>query len=115
MGTSARSEGMKRGNRSRTEGSKSGAPYSEIMTLRDVAHYLDCHPFTIGHLARQRVIPAFRLGSDWRFRRSDLEKWIDGETVVVSEIEPEKELRKGNALKLRKPRPSPHRAKKPGV
>ncbi len=49
---------------------------SEIMTLQQVAEYLLCHPSTIYRLLKNHRIPALRLGSDWRFRRSDIDKWI---------------------------------------
>src|ERR1700739_1586765 len=43
-----------------------------IMTLADLAAYLKCHPNTIYRLAWNGDIPSFRVGSDWRFRRSDI-------------------------------------------
>lgn len=49
---------------------------SEIMTLREVAEYLACHPVTIYRLAQSREIPAFRLGGNWRFKRSEIGQWI---------------------------------------
>jgi excisionase family DNA binding protein len=56
---------------------KYAAPDStEIMTMGDVADYLQCHPSTVYRLLKGGEIPGFRLGSDWRFRRSELDKWI---------------------------------------
>jgi len=49
---------------------------SDIMTVRDVADYLRCNFVTLYRLIKTAVLPAFRLGSDWRFRREDIEKWI---------------------------------------
>ena len=37
------------------------------MTLKEVARYLSVHPNTIYRLAKQGKIPAFKVGSDWRF------------------------------------------------
>jgi excisionase family DNA binding protein len=48
----------------------------EIMDLRDVATYLDVHPATIYKYAREGKIPAFKFGSDWRFHRKMVDKWI---------------------------------------
>jgi len=48
----------------------------EIMDLRDVAQYLDVHPATIYKYAREGKIPAFKFGSDWRFHRKMVDKWI---------------------------------------
>jgi excisionase family DNA binding protein len=64
---------------------ESGDGESEILRLQEVADYLHCHYFTVYRLLAKGAIPAFRLGSDWRFRRSDLDKWIDSQTVVTSE------------------------------
>src|SRR5271169_4914229 len=49
---------------------------SEVMTLREVAQYLDCHQVTIYKLITSFQLPGFRLGFDWRFLRSDVDKWI---------------------------------------
>jgi excisionase family DNA binding protein len=46
------------------------------MTLQDVADYLNCHYGTVYRLIRSGDIPAFRLGGNWRFMRSEIEKWI---------------------------------------
>jgi excisionase family DNA binding protein len=43
---------------------------------KSLALYLHCHPNTVYRLLKERKIPAFRVGSDWRFRRSDIDEWI---------------------------------------
>lgn len=48
----------------------------QILTLKEVAEWLRCHPVTICRLCRTRRIPAFKIGSDWRFDRRDLEEWV---------------------------------------
>jgi excisionase family DNA binding protein len=52
----------------------------EIMTVCEVADLLRVHPITIYRLLRtgRLSIPAFRIGSDWRFRRVEIDKWIEG-------------------------------------
>lgn len=47
-----------------------------LMTVKDLADYLNVHPSTIYRLLRQGKLPAFKIGSDWRFRRLDIERWI---------------------------------------
>jgi excisionase family DNA binding protein len=49
---------------------------SEVMTLKEAADYLKCHYTTVYRLVRQRGLPVFRLGSDFRVLRGDLDKWI---------------------------------------
>jgi excisionase family DNA binding protein len=49
----------------------------EIMTLEEVAHYLRLKPQTIYRWAADKRIPAVKLGKEWRFRRSVLDRWLD--------------------------------------
>lgn len=48
----------------------------EIMTAREVAKYLNIHLFTVHKYAREGKIPAFKIGTDWRFHKKYIEKWI---------------------------------------
>ena len=50
-----------------------------VMTLHQVAEYLDCSYATVLLLVMRDGLLIFRLGGagdGWRVRRSDLEKWI---------------------------------------
>jgi len=47
----------------------------KVMTVTEVAEYLHVHPSTIYRLLRKREIPAFRVGSDWRFNRESIDDW----------------------------------------
>ena len=67
---------MKRRNRGRKMEPEPGDNESEIITLREVADYLHCYWGTVYQLIQKGDLPAFRVGSDWRFRRADIEKWI---------------------------------------
>jgi excisionase family DNA binding protein len=49
----------------------------EIMTLEEVARYLRLQPQTIYKWAQEKRIPAVKLGKEWRFRRSILNRWLD--------------------------------------
>lgn len=48
----------------------------EILTLDEVAAYLKAGKRTVYRLAQKGEIPAFKLGGTWRFRRSELDRWI---------------------------------------
>ncbi len=48
----------------------------EIMTAKEVAEYLSVHPLTVHKYAREGKIPAFKIGTDWRFHRKYIENWI---------------------------------------
>ena len=52
-------------------------PDHEILTLEEVAHYLRLKPQTIYNWAQERRIPAVKLGKEWRFRKSVLDRWLD--------------------------------------
>lgn len=56
-----------------------GNPYldNEILTLEEVASYLRLKPQTIYKWAQERRIPAAKLGKEWRFRRSVIDRWLD--------------------------------------
>jgi len=51
-------------------------PKSEIMTAEETCRYLKITQRTLYRYLRNRQIPAFKLGKEWRFVRSDLEEWI---------------------------------------
>ncbi len=54
----------------------------EIMGAKEVAEYLHLHLFTVHRLAREGKIPAFKIGTDWRFRRSSLNGWIESKEKI---------------------------------
>ncbi len=50
---------------------------NEILTLEEVAAYLRLKPQTIYKWAQEKRIPAAKLGKEWRFRRSVIDRWLD--------------------------------------
>ena len=52
----------------------------EIMTLKEVAIYLKVKNRTIYKWVRERTIPAHKLGGTWRFRRPEIDKWLQVNT-----------------------------------
>ena len=52
------------------------AKAKEILTAKEVAEYLNIHPLTVHRYAREGRIPAFKIGTDWRFHKRYIEKWI---------------------------------------
>ena len=46
-----------------------------VMTVRELSEYLHVHPSTIYRLLRRNQIPAFRMGSDWRFNIEAIDRW----------------------------------------
>lgn len=53
----------------------------EILTAKEVAEYLNIHPLTVHKYAREGKIPAFKIGTDWRFHKKYIERWIKEKSV----------------------------------
>jgi excisionase family DNA binding protein len=52
--------------------------------LEEVAEFLRVHHSTIYRLIKKRSIPAFKIGSDWRFHQESIERWIKDREAVDS-------------------------------
>ena len=50
---------------------------TDILTIKEVAEYLRITEKTAYRLASERKIPAFKVGGSWRFRKSEIDAWID--------------------------------------
>ena len=48
---------------------------ARVMTLEEVAGYLRVHPSTIYRLLKKKQLPAFKVGSDWRFNLESMDRW----------------------------------------
>jgi excisionase family DNA binding protein len=51
----------------------------KVMTLREVSEYLKVHPSTIYRQLKRGLIPAFKVGSDWRFNIESIDRWRLGQ------------------------------------
>ncbi|MGI0615139.1 helix-turn-helix domain-containing protein [Pseudomonas aeruginosa] len=49
-----------------------------IFTLDELAAYLKVGKRTLYRLASHGEIPVFKVGGTWRFRQSEIERWING-------------------------------------
>ena len=61
------------GNRTKTASSG----IKKVMNLREVAGYLGVHTSTIYKYAQKGRIPAFKIGSDWRFPKKHIDQRIN--------------------------------------
>ena len=50
---------------------------NDILEPEEVAEMLRIHVRTVKILAGQGKLPGFRVGNQWRFRRSDIDKYIE--------------------------------------
>ena len=49
---------------------------TDIMTIKEVATYLKINEKTIYKLAKEKRIPAFKIGGNWRFKKTAIDEWI---------------------------------------
>jgi excisionase family DNA binding protein len=49
----------------------------QIMTIQEVAEYLKLTEKTAYRLVSEGKLPGFKVGGSWRFKKVDLEEWIE--------------------------------------
>jgi excisionase family DNA binding protein len=54
---------------------------SRIMTTAETARYLRIDRSTLYKMAGKGQIPAFKIGSDYRFDRDEIDKWMIDQQV----------------------------------
>lgn len=54
------------------------------MTVREVATYLNVNEKTVYRLAQKGELPAFKVAGIWRFRREDIDRWIESQMQAAS-------------------------------
>ena len=67
-----------------------------FLTTEEVLEYLQVNLRTIYRLIKAGKIPAVRVGRQWRFRRRDIDAWLDGQ--------------RSRSSRLSAPSTAPHRA-----
>lgn len=53
------------------------APMEKLMTLEEVAEYLRLSKGTVYRMANSGKIPASKVGNQWRFRKEDVDQWLE--------------------------------------
>ena len=51
--------------------------FEPLLDSDEAAQLLKIHPKTLQRLARRRKVPGVQIGKLWRFRRSELNAWIE--------------------------------------
>jgi excisionase family DNA binding protein len=54
----------------------------KLMTLREVADYLRLSNDTVYRMANTGTISASKVGNQWRFRREDIDAWLEANKNV---------------------------------
>jgi excisionase family DNA binding protein len=65
------------------------APMEKLMTLEEVADYLRLSKDTVYRLANTGKLPASKVGNQWRFRRDDVDAWLDANKNIAREVPPD--------------------------
>lgn len=61
----------------------------KVMTVREVAAYLRVAPITVYRMLKRNEIPAFHMGSDWRFNIEAIDRWrLRQESRAISRFPP---------------------------
>ncbi len=60
---------------------------NEILTIEEVAIYLRVSERTVYDWAQKGKIPCGRLGSSWRFKRTEILKWIENKLGATSKTQ----------------------------
>jgi excisionase family DNA binding protein len=60
-----------------SEARKAHVP-KEVLTVSEAAELLDLNPKTVLKYINEHALPAHRMGTEWRFRRSEILEWLDG-------------------------------------
>ena len=53
-----------------------------IMTIKQVAVYLQVSPRTIYKLVKEGAIPTFKIMNMWRFEQSQIDQWIRDKSEI---------------------------------
>ena len=53
------------------------APSDEILTVKELAEYLKIAEKTAYRFASEGKVPGFKIGSAWRFRKVEIDRWIN--------------------------------------
>ena len=61
------------------------AEMDEFWTAEEVSNYLRIPQSTIYKLAQDKVLPGFKVGKHWRFRRETILGWVKEKEKLVHE------------------------------
>lgn len=55
----------------------------EILTLSEVAAYLKLAERTLYGYAQKGLVPGIKVGSAWRFRKTDIDAWLEQQRQIT--------------------------------
>ncbi len=58
-----------------------------LMNIKQVAEYLQMNKMTVYKLARGGKIPAFKVASEWRFKKELIDEWLMSQLKGKPDVE----------------------------
>lgn len=69
------------------------AEFEPLIGIPETAALLGVTPWLVADLARRGAIPAHKIGRYWRFRASELSRWLDGGKAAETQTQvPKRQL-----------------------
>jgi len=59
---------------------------SEVLTVKEVCVLLRVHPSTVYKMVRHGKIPSFRIGTEWRFRKDLIMRWMAQRSMEAQRV-----------------------------
>ena len=50
-----------------------------LLTIKDRAQYLHLNEMTVYSYAQKGKIPGIKVGRNWRFKKEDIDRWLEGQ------------------------------------
>lgn len=63
------------------------------MTVREVASYLNVDEKTIYRLAKRGDLPGFKVAGTWRFKKGDINEWIERQKSVATSPQKQRDIK----------------------
>lgn len=61
-------------------------PMDTLMTIDEVATYLRLSKDTVYRMAQAGKVPASKVGTQWRFRKEDVDRWLEQNKNVTPAV-----------------------------
>ena len=58
---------------------------AKVITVDELTEYLRIHRSTLYRLLKRQQLPAFKIGSDWRFNIEAIDEWRMQQRAAVNE------------------------------
>ena len=65
----------------------------EVMNIRQASQYLGVSPDTLYKYVSEEMIPAFKLGNRWKFKKSILDSWMEDRSLSSESQRPRKGIK----------------------